>query len=414
MSSVALALALVLAAPPALASDAAPPPSAAKPPAGQLVLAEGEAAVRALFDREVPPLAKRPFKTPAGVGGTVEAAAPPQVTAAAGAEEIAVGLGTGQPLSCTVFGERIDAAATIYRVVESAREKVKVVLVRPLDVVAVEGSPLVLAALLYQVQLEKGPVVGQLKIGVYAHPSRSLLCVHDEPGYVATFGRVVRGLAASLSGGPRDERTGAAFAELSVIRVGGLAVGYGENVVWKAEGGGRVSEHWGAQLLPRADADLVTMDSTSRETIDGDGLLAGGTYAHSTGGELDTRIELSRDPDGKTYRYEGEKDGKPLQGAFVTKAGLSTELWFARRLAKGAPAAAEVLRHEAYSCESSPVAPTSVVYRRDPAAPRRATMELGAMRVTGDLDDAGILKGGEMPVGPTKLVMERVYVRGAP
>jgi hypothetical protein len=414
MTPAALALAVLLAASPAPASDATPAPPAAKPPAGQIVPAEGEAAVRALFERELPPLPKRTFQTPGGVGGNVEAVAPPRVTAAAGAEEVAIGLGTGQPLSCTVFAERIDAASTIFRVAESAREKVKVVLVRPLDVVGVEGSPLVLAALLYQVQLEKGPVAGQLKIGVYAHPSRSLLCVHDEPGYVATFGRVVRGLAASLSGGPRDERAAAAFAELSVIRVGGVAVGYGEHVVWKAEGGGRVAEQWGAQLLPRGDADLVAMDSTSRETIDADGLLAGGTYAHSTNGELDTRVELSRERDGKTYRYDGEKDAKPLQGSFATKAGLSTDLWFARRLAKGAPAAAADLRHEAYSCESSPVAPTPVAYRRDPANPRRATMELGAMRVTGELDDHGILKSGEMPIGPTKLVVERVFARGAP
>jgi hypothetical protein len=412
MTPVALALVLATASPPA--SGAAPAPAPARPATGQVIPAEGEAAVRALFDRELPPLAKRSFRTPAGIGATVEAAAPPQVTTAAGAEEIAIGLGTGQPLSCTVFAGRIDAAATIFRVAESAREKVKVVLVRPLDVVAAEGSPLVLATLLYQVQLEKGPVAGQLKIGVYVHPSRSLLCVHDEPGYVATFGRVVKGLAASLSGGPKDPRADAVYAELSVLRIGGLAIGFAEHLVWKGERGGRVAETWDAQLLPRGDVDLVAMDRTGRETIDADGLLAGGRYAHFTNGEKDAVVDLVRDEDGKTYRYEGEKDGKPLEGSFVTKAGLATDLWFARRLAKGAPAAPPELRHETYSFESSPVAPTPVAYRRDLAAPRRATMELGAMRMTGELDDQGILKSGEMPVGPTSLVLERVFVRGAP
>ena len=185
-------------------------------------------------------------------------------------------------------------------------------------------------------------------------------------------------------------------------------------MLWKGEAGGRVAESWGAQLLPRGDVDLVAMDSTSRETIDAEGLLAGGTYGHSTNGELDTRVEVTRQPDGKTYRYEGEKDGKALQGHFLTRAGLATDLWFARRLAQGAPAAPGELRHEGYSCESNPVAPTPVVYRRDPATPRRATLELGAMRVTGELDEHGMMRDGEMPIGPTRLVMERASARGAP
>jgi hypothetical protein len=398
----ALALLLTAAAP----SDG--PAGAAATPSGR-----GVVAIETALARELPPLPVQPFRTPAGFRGSVEAASAPEVKAAEGADELTVALGTDQALACTVFARRVDAGATIWRLAESVRKTLKLVLVRATQVRAVAGSALVLAELGYQADGERGPTAGQLKIAVFAHDAHSFLCLHDEPGYAKAFARIVEGLASSLQGG-EDARAGARFAEIAVMRVGPLVTGYTEHVVWDREGGGRVAATYGAQLLPRGPADLVAIDSRAEEESDGKDLLARASYAHVTNGEPDARIELSRAKDGTTYRYEGDKDGKPLRGSFRTKAGLSTDLWFARRLAASAPPPRGDLRHEAYSYEANPVAALPAVCRKDPSGPRRASMEIGPIRLTGDLDAHGLFATGEVPVGPTKLLIERAWSRGAP
>jgi hypothetical protein len=256
-------------------------------------------------------------------------------------------------------------------------------------------------------------MAGQLKIAVYAHDAHSFLCLHDEAGYAKSFARIVKGLASSLQGG-EDGRAAARFAEIAVMRIGPMVTGYTEHVIWDRKGGGRVAATYGAQLLPRGPADLVAIDSYSEEEMDGKDLLAAASYAHVTNGEADARIQLTRAKDGKTYRYEGEKDGKPLKGSFRTKAGLSTDLWFARRFAESAPPQKGDLRHEAYSYEANPVAALPAICRKDPSGPRRASIEIGPVRVTGDLDAHGLFATGEVPIGPTKLLIERAWSRGAP
>jgi hypothetical protein len=387
--------------------------AAAGGPAGAAASPSAGVGIETALARELPPLPVRPFRTPAGFRGSVEAASAPEVKAEEGAEEVVIALGTGQALACTVFARRIDAGATIWRLAESARKTVTLVLVGATQVRAVAGSALVLAELAYQADGERGPTRGQLKIAVYAHDAHSFLCLHDEPGYAKAFARIVEGLAASLQGG-EDARAGARFAEIAVMRIGPLVTGYTEHVVWDRDGGGRLAATHGTQLLPRGPADLVAIDSYAEEESDGKDLLARASYAHVTNGEADARIQLARAKDGTTYRYEGDKDGKPLRGSFRTKAGLSTDLWFARRLAASAPPPRGDLRHETYSYEANPVAALPAVCRKDPSGPRRASMEIGPIRLTGDLDAHGLFATAEVPVGPTKLLIERAWSRGAP
>lgn len=404
--------ALVLLAVAAVTRAAAAEPEA-PPPDAVPATSDARAAIQRLLEREVPPLAVQPFRTPRGVQGSAEAAAPPQVQGGDPADEVAIPLGTAMPVTCAIFAERLDAAAATWRTIEAAKRSVKILGARPVEVLAVAGSALLFTEVTYQVDTEKGPMLGQLKLAVYADDARSLLCHHDEPGYGDTFERVVKGLAASLQGGGTDERAGARFAEIFVMRLGGIPVGYTERVI-RDGGGGRVSTTYASQLLPRSPTDLLANDTWTEEVLDAKDLLASGTFVHMSNGELDTKIHLTRRDDRRTFRYEGEKGGKPLAGSFRTKAGLSTDLWFARRLAATAPAPKGPLRHEAYSFEANPVAALPVVYRADRAAPRRASMEMGPIRITGDLDEHGLFTMGELPVGPTKLVVERVWSRGSP
>jgi len=416
MTVLAAVLAAALAAP-AAPIDAAPPGAPAKAPATAAAVAipaQGPEGLRALFERELPSLEKRSFRTATGITGQVEAAAAPGIERSGETSLLTIPLGTGEPLRCTFFPSRVDVGATLWRVAEGARTRTKLIAVQPVDVVAVDGSALVLAMLVYQVEGQSGPLAGLVKVAVFAHHTRSLLCLHDEPGYVASFGRIVKGLVGSLAGGGADERSGAKFRELSVFRIGGVAVGYGERDLYRGEHGAHLSEEYSAQILPRGGGDFIAMDGVSRQQSDRDDLLERATFVDVTNGELAARIALQRGEDGRTFRYDGEKDGKALQGTFTTKAGLSTDLWFARRFASSAPAPKGDVRHEHYSFTANPVAATPIVQRREASGPRRTSMELGPLQVTGELDEHGTFEKAEMPIGPTKLVIERVWSRGAP
>lgn len=419
MTILAALLAAALAAPSTSTSTTSPEPAlapttAASSPAGPAAGAqELPEPLRSLFARELPALPPRPFKTSHGVTGQVEAAAPPETKAEEGAEEVTVSLGTDAPMSCAFVAERLDGAAAVWRVVEGAKANATVITAMPVDVVEVKGSALLLAQLAYYLDGAQGRRVGLVKIAAYVHPTRSFLCTHDEPGYAGTFARIAKGLAGSLGGGGPDPRAQASFTELSVLRIGPLAVGYGEHVFTRGEGGRVVHQQIAAQLLPRGPADLMAVDTFAEEVIDGKDLLERGVYVQATNGEVESRMAVVRGKDGRTYAYEGEKDGKTLEGSFPTKAGLASELWFARRLARSAPAKGDV-RHEAYSAETNPVAAIPVVYRRAPATPRRATMELGPISMAGDLDPHGFFESAELPLGPATLVIKRLASRGTP
>jgi hypothetical protein len=371
--------------------------------------------LRAALAREAGPLQAVPFQAPGGLHGTVQAAGAPQVGEEEGRAELSIPLGTAQDVGCTVFPERLDAAAVTWRMVENVKAKLELLQARPVEVVAVASSPLVFSEIVYKAPTESGPMLGVLKLAVYAHDGHSLLCHHDEPGYAKTFQRVVSGLAASLQGGAEDERAGARYADVAVVRIAGVPVGYAEQVVWDRDGGGRVMATYEAQLMPRSPTDLVAVDSYKEEASDAAGLLLSGSYVHVTNGEIDTRIRLAGGEDGKTFRYEGEKQGKALQGSFTTKAGLATDHWFARRFDRKAGYGPKgEVSHEGYAFSVNPVGAMPISYRKDVKRPKRAELSLGALKLSGELDEHGLFRSAEVPVGPTKLVVERVWSRGAP
>jgi len=420
-------LALALAVP---AARAAPPPAAGAPaaapvapqqpqaPAAEDAAAAQEktaAAIREAFGRELDPLGEVAFETPGGVSGKVEAKDAPEVKAGQGSEELVISLGLEQRVSCTVVAERLDAAAVTWRMVESVRKNLKLIGARPVEVLAVAGSPLVFSDIVYQADSEKGPIVGQLKVAVYAHDAHSLLCHHDQPGYARTFQRVIGALAAGMKSATEDERKGARYAEIAVVRVAGMPVGYAEQVVWDRKGGGRVTASYESQILPRSPTELASVDAFKEEESDANGLLLAGSYVHVANGTIDSRIRVSKEKDEKSFRYEGEKQGKPLEGRFKTKAGLATDHWFARRFdAKAGYGPKAEVRHEGYSFAANPAGAITVAYKKDAARARHAEMSLGPMRLSGELDENGFFKSAEIPIGAAKLVIERAWSRGAP
>jgi hypothetical protein len=399
----------------ATAPKAKPAAPASGPAAAPAPDPAAVAAIQKMLARELAPLPLVAFRTPRGVRGKVEARAPPAVEEAEGNEVLSIPIGTEQPVSCTIFATRIDAGGTTRRLADGLARSLEIVQAIPVDVSGIGGNAILFTQIVYRTRTEKGPMAGVLQVAVQPHETHSLLCVHDEPGYAATFRRIVKGLVGSLASEGEDTRAEGRFAEVQAIRIGPVPVGFSERVVWAREDGGRTSLTWVAQLLPRSPSEFVALDSVEREESDARGLLIEATHVRVQNGELESSFRVTRGEDGKTFRYEGEKAGKKLAGSFESPHGLATELWFARRFdAKSGFGPREEVRHDAWSSSANPIAVTPIVYQKDAAGGRRARMTMGSLAIAGELDDNGLFAKAQMPIGPATIVMDRLWTRGAP
>jgi hypothetical protein len=392
-------LSLVLSVLPAVARAEEP-----APPAGS---------VQKLFERELGPLPLVAFASPAGVKGKVEAVAAVEIADEENAERLTIRLGAEQPVVCTLGRTRYDAGASITGLVETVGKKLEVVGAQPVEVSVEDGKVVLFADVLYHQQTEQGTLAGHFKLAVHPHGTHSLLCFHDEPGYSATFRRVVKGLAASLSSEAPDDRDRARFAEVLVTEVAGRPIGYVERAIWEKAGGGRVAITWEAMVLPRSPKDLMGIDEYTLEESDAAGLITRVQTVHALNGELDLDVRLEPGAAPRTFAYKGQKAGKAIEGTFRAREGLASELWFARRLAaRGKPALKLV--HDTYAAGADPAAPTRLTYARAPKDRERASLTVGPMTVEGALDEHGLMKDLEIPMGPAVMTMKRVWSRGSP
>lgn len=371
-------------------------------------------ALKKMLEREIEPLSPVPFSTPDGVSGRVEAVQAPIIKKEGEYQELTFSIGTQQPVYCALYPERIDPASTIWNVVKSIPKNLTVFSVKPVEVTAVEGSPLLVVELGYLADSAKGKLLGQLMVAVYPHPTHSLYCRHDEPGYSKSFERIIKGLAESLQSEAADDRANARFAEVDIVRISSVPVGFSERAIWGREGGGRMVATYATMLLNRSQSEFVAMDQVTVEEVDGEGLLSGGSYVDVVNGEVELKSTVAREKDGKTYRYDAQKSGKALQGDFVAEGGLATDLWFARQFdaRHGYGPKEPVARHQ-YSREN-PTAAVEMRYVKKLATPRGIETTFGPMKIDGELDDDGLILSAEMPMGQVAVKVERIWSRGSP
>ena len=130
---------------------------------------------------------------------------------------------------------------------------------------------------------------------------------------------------------------------------------------------------------------------------------------------MSARTRVTRAKDGVTYAYEGQQEGKKLSGTFTTRAGLATDLWFARRFDKPRGyGPKEEVRAEAYELDANPAGPVEISYQKDASRVRGVALTVGPAKLTGVVDDVGIVSESQMAVGPATLAIERAFVQGAP
>jgi hypothetical protein len=373
-------------------------------------------AVKEALERERPPLPLRSFATAAGISGTVEAAAAPELAPAERGAQLTVELGTAQPLVCAVEPERVDAAgaltAPLRRVASQAG--LEVLAARVVAVEPVRGSPLLSLEAVYTGTRAGRKSLGLLKVAVLADDAHSLICVHDEPGYSETFRRIVKGLAASLRrDGVADPRAAARWAELQLLTAGGAPFGFTERRVAGTDGGGQVITTYSARLVPRSPREIEATDDASLERADAEGVLLEERTSTAMDGTPSRRLSVFRTEDGTTYRYEGEIGGTKVSGRFPTRTGVATDLLLARRCARAGAAPFAELRLEQYAPAADPTRATELVVRADPARPDWLELRAGDVAAFAQPDPGGWFRRSERQAGAVKLVEERAWYHAA-
>jgi hypothetical protein len=372
---------------------------------------------RGLLAREASGLAKRTLKFGDRAIAEVDAASEPLLSREAEAWAVAIPIGTQIPVSCIVYDQPIDAAASLMKLVAMAKQGAKDINIEsilPTDVGVLGETAYVAATLMYTKRSPRGKLGGQLKMFARPDIDASVLCFHDEVGYVDTFKRVAHGLAQSLK--LAKPSPAPQYVEIQVTTLGQLPVGFDRRTIVTEAGGTKLDQTTSCLLLPRTAQDLAANDRFGAERSDATGRVVSVDAIEAHGEELDSQYKLTRKGSGREYSYKGKQSGKDVTGKFKAKdaKGLASSLLVSNRLRDELLSGKTTeLKIEEYHPGISPQ-PFEVVYKRKGTQGRDVSFRLGQLEASGHLDERGMVDKVTIPLAGMMMAQSRVFVRGNP
>jgi hypothetical protein len=343
---------------------------------------------------------------------TVRASAPPKVSVEGQVVIVDIPIGSGEPIRCQVVSEAVDAGGTVGGILANASKKVQVAKVAPWAIEAVKEAPTTFVHALYTTQSPKGKAAGELKLAVHAPADRPIICVHDEFGYEKTFLEGAKAFCDSIE--YPQKVVAPSYAELQIAKINGVPVGFSKTTI-TFEGAKRRFTDTTTMLVPAAANELQVEDNYSIEVVDRDLRLDTGAWVSASGGHVDLNMQVKRGKGG-SYHYVGEFQGKKVEGDFKTKdgKGLPSNLSIARELSVRAKGSAPFSFEAAsYHPTLDPTTPMVTKYFRERGdSDFSVRQQVGKTTITGILDELGVMKKAEMPIGGAHLTLERTFVRG--
>jgi hypothetical protein len=397
-------------------ASAAPTPST--PPGSGTPEGEGQGvSLEELLSREAGTLTPRPIK---GAGGAwraqaLSAAEPSLQTADDATAVVDIPIGTQTPIHCQIFNEAVEPGSTIAAFLARSAERVRFERIVPAGVRVVKRAPAAFIDSLYTVESEGDKLVGNLKLAIYAHHRRSILCLHDEGGYRASFVRVSTGFFDSFEL-EEPEKIKPSYLDVSKTSIEDLDIGFGVTRVLPDKNGEKTYFTQNTSFIPVSTHELAIKDDMTIIQVDAKGRLTKGAWGEVEDGNLALEIQVTaRDKGG--YHYEGTARGKAVRGDIDAKQRLSTPfdiIALMKKQGKSGKAFSLVLNE--YHPSLDPTKATPVTYSREAgAAPNEVKAEVGAQSATFTLDDSGVPKSAAFPLGGDKtLRIVREYTEGTP
>ncbi len=187
----------------------------------------------------------------------------------------------------------------------------------------VKRAPAAFVDSLYSVDAGGKTQVGNLKIAFYADDRRSIMCLHDEGGYRATFGKVSASFFESFDL-KEAEKIKPSYLDVSKTSIENLDIGFSVTKVLPGDvKGGRTYSTQSSSFLPVSQNEMAIKDEISIIQVDAQGRITKGVWVEAEGGELALQIKISPGPKGG-YAYRGSVSGKPVKGEIDAKQKLAT------------------------------------------------------------------------------------------
>jgi hypothetical protein len=345
----------------------------------------------------------------------VRAIAPPSAVAEADGTVVEMAIGSIEPIRCKVFDEAIHPASAIARLFATAPRVATVDRVEPWTVEVIKEAPITFARLFYSTEREGGSLAGELKAALHAASPHPVLCYHDELGYEQTFLDEARAFSVSIThaGEPAATPT---FTEIRIARVNGAAVGFEQTTAERDRDPARIVAT-SALMVPTSPAALRFLDTETVQHVDASGRIVDGVWTVVEAGATKLHVELERERT-RAYRYAGELEGRALSGRFELRGSesLTDDLTPLNELRE------KVLSGRSFTIEFVTYAPLvdperavrGRFYRSTSDPTSTVRRDVGGAQSIHTVDEVGLLKDGELVLGETTLLLERVFSRGTP
>jgi hypothetical protein len=329
--------------------------------------------------------------------------------------------GKGASIYCEVVPDGIDladmvrvSAQTTLKRAEEMQGKIQERQIESLGAGVFGDIPYLSISWVYTVQSDKGLLVGAFKQISMIKGDVGIYCAHVDLGYSKTFEAVTRALALTLVSAAKTRSP--YYQEVATVSIGTTTSGVMINTLVRDSDGDTVATQKLSMLLPAAD-NVTSQDSVSIEWIDSDAELINALHIVGRDGELTTNLKLAPkdgewhvdgDLSGKTVAAKLGKDAKP--GTWVAQA------WALRKLL-ATPAAVGAEHSIAMWASADPGrltdGSTKVLAKIDDTH-YSALAKIGTLNAAVTLDaETGMVSAAEIPMGPQKLKVERVFVSGA-
>jgi hypothetical protein len=392
-----------VAQPPQSASSASPTTATSSPAAA--------ADEKVLFAREAAlPLHGFPITVLEGaVSATIEGAATPKVISKendAGEllTRVEVPIGAKEPATCIFRTGRVDVGGAMQQMLAAVATGPALgghEFSPTVHVGVIDGVPILAAEARY---IEEG-APSLAKVAIAPSDAATILCLHFEGGYRATFGRMVEHLTASLraASAPASSR----WHEVRIWQKGDTTVGYSEiDVFDTTKKGQAMVRALDAAFLERKDGWLG-IDAASTVTYDAKGgEVAEVKTAYGAGGKLTSSMTLTRTR-AREYAYQGEQGEAAVKGSFKTKLPITTDASRAPQLRTLNGGRRGELRFQHYNDLVNPTGPTEVVVKR--GAGRTVTIQSHGRTRSCILDGNGLCEREEDAEGFREA---RIFGRG--
>ncbi|HTV21110.1 MAG TPA: hypothetical protein VMG12_20635, partial [Polyangiaceae bacterium] len=225
----------------------------------------------AMLKRERSELTLAPVMDPQGRWrGSMEARRPHVVVDRGDHVSIRTSIGTKSEVRCEVHEGQLNPGATVANLLGAAAGAIEIENAAVYEVGEAGGAPVLFVRARY-VTRDQPPLGGELKIAVSPGTSFSYLCMHDEPGYRASFARIVKGFVSSIE--TREPSREPQYSAIWQFQVGEAKTGYNWERVFVESDGSVSTFGFDVVVAQLASGELRVRDYMAAEMHDASGIV---------------------------------------------------------------------------------------------------------------------------------------------